>query len=92
MILKEQFYYVKYNDELISNSISSSKWKQYSKIGDVEETIKLELIKASYEDGAVSLRYKNGISSLPKLTVETIWANFKFTALFKPIREWRLKI
>lgn len=60
--LKEQFYYIKYNDELISNSISSSKWKKYSKIGDVEETIKLELLKASYEDGVVSLRYKNGIS------------------------------
>ena len=61
--LKEQFYYVKYNDELISNNISSSKWRIYSKIGDVEETIKLELLKASYEDGVVSLRYKNGISS-----------------------------
>lgn len=61
--LKEQFYYVKYNDELISNKISSSNWKKYSKIGNIEDTIKLKLIKASYRDGAVSLRYKNGISN-----------------------------
>lgn len=61
--LKEKFYYVKYNEELINNSVSKSKWKQYSKIGNIEETIKLELIKASYKDGAISLRYKNGISN-----------------------------
>ena len=61
--LKEQFYYVKYNDELISNNVPENKWKEYSKIGNVEETIKLELLKASYENGAISLRYKNGISS-----------------------------
>ena len=58
-----QFYYVKYNNEIIKNNISSRKWKQYSKIGDIEKTIKLELLKASYEDGVVSLRYKNEISS-----------------------------
>lgn len=61
--LKEKFYYVKYNDELIKNSVSSSKWKEYSKIGNIKETVKLELLKASYEDGAISLRYKNGISN-----------------------------
>lgn len=60
--MKEQFYYVNYNDELITNNISSKKWKEFSKIGDIEKTIKLELLKASYEDGVVSLRYKNGIS------------------------------
>lgn len=61
--LKEQFYYVKYNDEIVENSISKSKWKEYSKIGNIEENIKLELLKASYKDGVVSLRYQNGISN-----------------------------
>lgn len=61
--LKEQFYYVKYNDELVKNSIPNSKWKNYKKIGEVEKNIKLELVKASYEDGIVSLRYKNNISN-----------------------------
>ena len=60
--LKEKYYYVKYNSENIKNSIPKSKWKTYSKIGNIEDTIKLELVKASYKDGIVSLRYKNSIS------------------------------
>lgn len=60
--LKEKYYYVKYNSENIKNSIPKSKWKTYSKIGNIEDTIKLELIKASYKDEIVSLRYKNSIS------------------------------
>lgn len=60
--LKEKYYYVKYNEEKITNNIPKGKWKKYSKIGDIENTIKLELVKASYKDGIVSLRYKNGIS------------------------------
>lgn len=61
--LKEKYYYVKYNVENIKNSIPKGKWKTYSKIGNVEEKIKLELIKANYKDGIVSLRYKNSISN-----------------------------
>lgn len=61
--LKEKYYYVKYNEENIDNNIPKGKWKTYSKIGNVEEKIKLELIKASYKDGIVSLRYKNSISN-----------------------------
>ncbi|MBQ7136711.1 MAG: trypsin-like peptidase domain-containing protein [Bacilli bacterium] len=60
--LKEKYYYVDYNEEIINNNIPKSKWKKYKKIGNIEDTINLELIKASYEDGIVSLRYKNDIS------------------------------
>lgn len=60
--LKEKYYYVKYDSENVKNSIPKSKWKTYSKIGNIKDTIKLELIKASYKDGIVSLRYKNSIS------------------------------
>lgn len=60
--LKEKYYYVKYNEENIKNSIPKWKWKTYSKIGNVKERIKLKLVKASYKDGIVSLRYKNSIS------------------------------
>lgn len=56
--LKEN-YYLKYNNENVINTISESVWKKYSKIGDIDNTIKLELLKASYKDGIVSLRYKN---------------------------------
>lgn len=60
--LKEDFYYLKYDDEKVVSSIPKSKWKKYSKIGDLEKNIHLELVKASYKDGIVSLRYKNTIS------------------------------
>lgn len=58
--LKEN-YYLKYNNENVINTISKRIWKKYSKIGDIENNIKLELVKASYKDGIVSLRYKNGL-------------------------------
>lgn len=61
--LKNEYYYTKYNEENVVNSISKSKWNKYKKIGNIEETIKLELVKASYKDGIVSLRYKNNISN-----------------------------
>lgn len=60
--LKEDYYYVKFNEENIKNSIPKSKWNIYSKIGNIEDNIKLELIKASYKNKIVSLRYKNNIS------------------------------
>ncbi len=59
--LKEKYFYVKMDDENIKNNIPDKKWKEFSKIGDISNTIKLELLKASYKDGAVSLRYKNNI-------------------------------
>lgn len=59
--LKEEYYYIKSNDEIISNNISNKKWNEYSKIGNIKETIKLKLLKASYDDNVVSLRYENTI-------------------------------
>lgn len=61
--LKEDYYYVKYSNENVINDIPKSKWKTYSKIGDIENNIKLELVKANYKDKIVSLRYKNNISN-----------------------------
>ena len=60
--LKEKYYYENINEEIRKNDISESKWKKYSQIGKIEETIDLELVKASYKDSIVSLRYKNGLS------------------------------
>ena len=61
--LKEDYYHIKYDDEIIKNNIPDSKWKVYSKIGNIEENISLELVKASYNDGIVSLRYHNEVSN-----------------------------
>lgn len=61
--LKSKYYYQSNNKEKILNNIPKSKWKTYSKIGNIEENIKLELVKANYNNGIVSLRYKNSISN-----------------------------
>lgn len=60
--LKEKYYYVKYSDELIKNNIPNNKWKKFSKVGNIEENIKLELVKANYKNNVISLRYQNNIS------------------------------
>lgn len=59
--LKEDYYYISYEKERVANSISENTWNEYSKIGNIDKTISLELIKASYKDKVVSLRYKNNI-------------------------------
>lgn len=61
--LKEKYYYIKYNEEVVKNDIPKSKWEQYSKIGKVEKNISLKLVKASYKDDIISLRYHNSISN-----------------------------
>lgn len=57
--LKAKYYYTSIYEEAKSNNIPSKKWLQYSKIGNIENTIKLELIKASYKDEIVALKYYN---------------------------------
>lgn len=61
-VLKKDYYYTKYEEATITNSIPKSKWNKYKKIGNIEENITMELVKASYKDKIVSLRYKNNIS------------------------------
>lgn len=60
--LKEKYYYVPYNEEQIKNTIPAKKWNVYKEIGDVENTITMQLVKASYKDGIVSLRYDNKVT------------------------------
>jgi hypothetical protein len=38
--------------------------KKYRKIGNLEENITLKLVKSSYVDGVLSLRYKNNVSNM----------------------------
>lgn len=61
--LKEEYYYTKRNKEIISNNIKSKIWKEYSKIGNIENSINLNLLKASYKNNTLSLRYSNNISN-----------------------------
>lgn len=61
--LKEN-YYVTYGTDKVVNEIDKKVWNRYKKIGDLENTITLDLVKASYKDGILSLRYKNNLSSI----------------------------
>ena len=70
--LKETYYYVEYKEELVQNNISKNKWKEYSKIGNIEKTINLDLVKANYKNKVVSLRYKNKINNyIPSMQLST---------------------
>lgn len=59
--LKEKYYYNKNNSEILDNQLNDNIWNEYKKIGDIENTINLELKKASYYNNIVSLRYENDI-------------------------------
>lgn len=60
--LKEKYYYVRYSNESVINTIPSSKWKEFKKIGNIDNNINMNLTKASYDNNTVSLRYHNEIS------------------------------
>ena len=56
-------YYLDIQEEKTYNNIPDKVWNEYKDIGKLEENIELPLIKASYVDKIVSLRYKNSISN-----------------------------
>lgn len=56
-------YYVKYGNDKVIN-VEDKIWNKYKNIGDLENNISLELVKSSYQDGILSLRYKNQMSSI----------------------------
>lgn len=60
--LKEN-YYTRYNEEKVFNNIQENKWNKYSKAENINDYIEMTLVKASYVDGIISLRYKNDISN-----------------------------
>lgn len=60
--LKEN-YYIKYSEEKEVNNIPEKKWEQFNEAENIEDFIGLKLIKSSYKDGIISLRYKNEISN-----------------------------
>lgn len=57
-------YYTNISTEKEYNNIPDKIWNEYKSIGKLEENITLPLIKGSYKDKIVSLRYRNNISNL----------------------------
>ena len=61
-------YYLKYTDEKEYNNVPKKKWNKLTKIGNLNENINLKLIKASYADHVMSLRYvANNSSSIDSI-------------------------
>lgn len=58
--LKEN-YYIKYNEEKDINKLQTSKLSEFKGAENIDNLIKLKLVKSFYKDGIVSLRYKNEI-------------------------------
>ena len=58
-------YYNKITKEVEYQEVDKAIWNKLTSIGSLEDTIKLPLIKASYKDKILSIRYKNeAINSL----------------------------
>jgi len=56
-------YYVSLKNEKTYFDVSNKDYKRLSKVGNLGETIKFDLLKASYEDRILSLRYRTLDSS-----------------------------
>ena len=55
-------YYHRYNDEIEYNDVPKNIWNKYKK--SLDKINSLKLIKASYTDNILSLRYKNQINNV----------------------------
>ena len=56
--IKEK-YYSSLNKEEKYNKVSKNDWEKFNKIGKLNKNINIGLLKASYEDKILSLRYEN---------------------------------
>lgn len=54
-------YYIQFKEENEFNNIPENKWNEYLKVENAKDLIKLKLIKGSYKDGIITLRFKNDI-------------------------------
>ena len=57
---KDKYYY-SYTEEKRIDNVSKKVWDEYKKQGDLENTIQLDILKKSYKDGILSIRYKNSV-------------------------------
>jgi len=57
--IKSKYFYKQKNKETIRSNISSEILKEYNTFGNIESNIVLDLVKSSYYNGILSLRYLN---------------------------------
>ncbi len=60
----KQNYYLDIHEEKVVNTVPEEVWDKYKMIGKLGKNINLKLLKASYTDKVLSLRYKNNTNGM----------------------------
>ncbi len=68
-------YYVSLSKEKRYVEVDKNIWNKYKTIGNIEKNITLDLVKSSYKDGILSLRYNNDATGM----LDSIYLASSFT-------------
>ena len=91
--LKENYYYVKYAEELEKTNIPEHVWNRYKEIGNLDKTINMDLVKSSYKNKVLSLRYKNSVKEyIPTMQLVSSFTNKLKEQGYKKVSESNTKI
>lgn len=91
--LKENYYYVKYEEEIEKNSIPEKVWHRYKEIGNIDKTINIDLVKSSYKNKVLSLRYKNTAKEyIPTMQLVSSFTNKLKEQGYKKVSESNTKV
>ena len=91
--LKENYYYVKYEEEIEKTSIPEKVWDRYKEIGNIDKTINIDLVKSSYKNKVLSLRYKNNAKEyIPTMQLVSSFTNKLKEQVYKKVSESNTKV
>ena len=77
-------YYVTYGQEETNDDISKSRWKKIDNITEITNHIHMKIVKASYSNGVVSIRYKNNLNdTIRPMKMAESFKNFLLNNGFK---------
>lgn len=71
----KEYYYTRINKENSYNEVTKNTWDKLKTVGDIEKNITIDLVKASYKDGILSLRYNNDAKGM----LDSIYLASSFT-------------
>ena len=90
---KENYYYVKYEEEIEKTSIPEKVWHRYKEIGNIDKTINIDLVKSSYKNKVLSLRYKNTAKEyIPTMQLVSSFTNKLKEQGYKKVSESNTKV
>ena len=91
--LKESYYYVKYAEEIEKTNIPENVWNRYKEIGNIDKTVNIDLVKSSYKNKVLSLRYKNNAKEyIPTMQLVSSFTNKLKEQGYKKISESNTKV